>query len=102
MCTLDLIFYGGRFTWKKRRLFCKNVKNFLIYRIFNVNNSLTCLALTFQAQARECLFEKLELQSRDGRNIDVCLDLAQEAAQVRYLSCDNKFRNEGARASESL
>lgn len=38
--------------------------------------------LSFQAQARECLFEKLELQSKDGRNIDVSLDLAQEASQV--------------------
>lgn len=38
--------------------------------------------IVLQAQARECLFEKLELQSRDKRDIDVCLDLAQEAAQV--------------------
>lgn len=36
----------------------------------------------FQAQARECLFEKLELQSRDKRDVDISLDLAQEAAQV--------------------
>lgn len=44
------------------------------------------------AQARECLFEKLELQSRDAfdedaaasdtRDVDVSLDLAQESAQV--------------------
>ncbi|EFN84882.1 Rhophilin-2 [Harpegnathos saltator] len=40
------------------------------------------------AQARECLFEKLELQSRDGRNVDVCLDLAQEAAQVAAIYND--------------
>lgn len=35
-----------------------------------------------KAQARECLFEKLELQSRDKRDVDISLDLAQEAAQV--------------------
>lgn len=34
------------------------------------------------AQARECLLEKLELQSDDCRSIDICLDLAQEAAQL--------------------
>lgn len=34
------------------------------------------------AQARECLFEKLELQSQDKRDVDISLDLAQEAAQV--------------------
>lgn len=33
-------------------------------------------------QARECLLEKLELQSEDNRSIDICLDLAQEAAQL--------------------
>jgi hypothetical protein len=36
----------------------------------------------FQAQARECLFEKLELQSRESRDIDISLDIAQEAVQV--------------------
>jgi hypothetical protein len=41
----------------------------------------------FQAQARECLFEKLELQSRERRDVDVCLDLAQEAAQVSVAKC---------------
>ncbi|KYM94461.1 Rhophilin-2 [Cyphomyrmex costatus] len=40
------------------------------------------------AQARECLFEKLELQSKDSRNVDVCLDLAQEAAQVAAIYND--------------
>lgn len=35
-----------------------------------------------QAQARECLFEKLELQSTDKRDVNISLDLAQEAAQV--------------------
>ncbi|XP_065168699.1 rhophilin-2 isoform X2 [Atheta coriaria] len=34
------------------------------------------------AQARECLLEKLELQSLENRTIDVCFDLAQEAAQL--------------------
>lgn len=34
------------------------------------------------AQARECLLEKLELQSEECRSIDICLDLAQEAAQL--------------------
>lgn len=38
-----------------------------------------------QAQARECLFEKLELQSQDKRDVDISLDLAQEAAQVRKI-----------------
>lgn len=36
----------------------------------------------FQAQARECLFEKLEIQSRDRLDSSVCLDLSQEAAQL--------------------
>lgn len=35
-----------------------------------------------QAQARECLLEKLDLQSQDSRSVDVCLDLAQEAAHL--------------------
>ncbi|CAG9853567.1 unnamed protein product [Phyllotreta striolata] len=33
-------------------------------------------------QARECLLEKLQLQSKDGRSVDVCLDLSQEAAHL--------------------
>ncbi|XP_028046177.1 rhophilin-2 [Monomorium pharaonis] len=49
---------------------------------------LEMLVQLMLAQARECLFEKLELQSRDGRNIDVCLDLAQEAAQVAAIYND--------------
>lgn len=36
----------------------------------------------FQAQARECLLEKLQLQSSDKRTVDIYLDLAQEAAQL--------------------
>ncbi|KAJ8932227.1 hypothetical protein NQ314_014825 [Rhamnusium bicolor] len=34
------------------------------------------------AQARECLLEKLLLQSEDNRSIDICLDLAQEASHL--------------------
>lgn len=34
------------------------------------------------AQARECLLEKLDLQSQENRPIDICFDLAQEAAQL--------------------
>ncbi|KAK5647301.1 hypothetical protein RI129_002193 [Pyrocoelia pectoralis] len=34
------------------------------------------------AQARECLLEKLELQSREDRSVDVSFDLAQEAAHL--------------------
>lgn len=36
----------------------------------------------FQSQARECLLEKLQLQSEDNRSVDICLDLAQEAAEL--------------------
>ncbi|XP_076177375.1 GTP-Rho-binding protein rhophilin [Ptiloglossa arizonensis] len=43
---------------------------------------LEMLVQLMLAQARECLFEKLELQSGEGRNVDVSLDLAQEASQV--------------------
>ncbi|OAD52287.1 Protein diaphanous [Eufriesea mexicana] len=49
---------------------------------------LEMLVQLMLAQARECLFEKLELQSKDGRNIDVCLDLAQEASQVAAVYSD--------------
>ncbi|KAG8222093.1 hypothetical protein J437_LFUL000856 [Ladona fulva] len=39
--------------------------------------------LSPNAQARECLFEKLELQSKERKiDVDLSLDLAQEAAQV--------------------
>ncbi|CAH1164517.1 unnamed protein product [Phaedon cochleariae] len=34
------------------------------------------------AQARECLLEKLQLQSRENRSVDICLDLSQEAAHL--------------------
>lgn len=36
----------------------------------------------FKAQARECLLEKLDLQSKENRSVDICLDLAQEAAHL--------------------
>ncbi|XP_018304757.1 rhophilin-2 isoform X1 [Mycetomoellerius zeteki] len=49
---------------------------------------LEMLVQLMLAQARECLFEKLELQSKDSRSIDVCLDLAQEAAQVAVIYND--------------
>ncbi|XP_054276992.1 rhophilin-2-like isoform X2 [Macrosteles quadrilineatus] len=48
---------------------------------------LDMLVQLMLAQARECLFEKLELQSRDKRDVDVSLDLAQEAAQVSEVYC---------------
>ncbi|XP_031775353.1 rhophilin-2 isoform X3 [Apis florea] len=49
---------------------------------------LEMLVQLMLAQARECLFEKLELQSKDGRSIDVSLDLAQEASQVAAVYSD--------------
>lgn len=61
----------------------KNVPFYLLFVTYS-------LLVPPQAQARECLFEKLDLQSRDPcdedasdtRDMDVCLDLAQESAQV--------------------
>ncbi|KAL7304451.1 hypothetical protein TKK_0003246 [Trichogramma kaykai] len=49
---------------------------------------LDMLVQLMLAQARECLFEKLELQSRDARDAEVSLDLAQEAAQVSAVYAD--------------
>ncbi|KAK0177946.1 hypothetical protein PV328_001939 [Microctonus aethiopoides] len=49
---------------------------------------LDMLVQLMLAQARECLFEKLELQSREARSIDICFDLAQEAAQVAAVYND--------------
>ncbi|XP_063905456.1 rhophilin-2 isoform X3 [Zophobas morio] len=43
---------------------------------------LEMLVQLMLAQARECLLEKLDLQSKDNRSIDICLDLAQEAAHL--------------------
>ncbi|CAH1102037.1 unnamed protein product [Psylliodes chrysocephalus] len=33
-------------------------------------------------QARECLLEKLQLQSKENRSVDICFDLSQEAAHL--------------------
>ncbi|XP_066142367.1 rhophilin-1 isoform X3 [Euwallacea fornicatus] len=43
---------------------------------------LEMLVQLMLAQARECLLEKLQLQSEENRSIDICLDLAQEAAEL--------------------
>ncbi|KAK4886002.1 hypothetical protein RN001_002273 [Aquatica leii] len=43
---------------------------------------LEMLVQLMLAQARECLLEKLYLQSHDDRPIDISFDLAQEAAQL--------------------
>lgn len=43
---------------------------------------LEMLVQLMLAQARECLLEKLQLQSEENRTIDICLDLAQEAAEL--------------------
>ncbi|CAH0550200.1 unnamed protein product [Brassicogethes aeneus] len=43
---------------------------------------LEMLVQLMLAQARECLLEKLQLQSEENRSLDVCLDLAQEASQL--------------------
>lgn len=43
---------------------------------------LEMLVQLMLAQARECLLEKLQLQSELKRSIDICLDLAQEAAEL--------------------
>ncbi|XP_008195133.1 rhophilin-2 isoform X2 [Tribolium castaneum] len=43
---------------------------------------LEMLVQLMLAQARECLLEKLDLQSKESRSIDICLDLAQEAAHL--------------------
>ncbi|XP_031355571.1 rhophilin-2 isoform X2 [Photinus pyralis] len=43
---------------------------------------LEMLVQLMLAQARECLLEKLELQSREDRSVDISFDLAQEAAQL--------------------
>lgn len=38
--------------------------------------------MLLQAQARECLLEKLQLQSKDKNDPDIFLDLAHEAQTV--------------------
>lgn len=65
----------------------------LINKSFSYKHSLPCYGAIsksrihmfydyFQAQARECLLEKLQLQSKDNRTVDIYLDLAQEASQL--------------------
>ncbi|XP_048000941.1 rhophilin-2-B isoform X2 [Leguminivora glycinivorella] len=66
-------------------------------------DTLLVLAATMTAQARECLFEKLQLQAREcGRgelrdDLDMCLDFAQEAAQCAhtYTQLYQKMQTEG-------
>ncbi|KAJ8952614.1 hypothetical protein NQ318_004161 [Aromia moschata] len=43
---------------------------------------LEMLVQLMLAQARECLLEKLQLQSEENRSVDICFDLAQEAAHL--------------------
>ncbi|XP_050355841.1 rhophilin-2-A isoform X1 [Nymphalis io] len=69
-------------------------------------DTLLVLGTLMTAQARECLFEKLQLQARDacgGRerelrdDLDMCLDLAQESAQLAhvYQQLYEKMQTEG-------
>ncbi|XP_026316515.1 rhophilin-2 isoform X2 [Hyposmocoma kahamanoa] len=69
-------------------------------------DTLLVLGALMTAQARECLFEKLQLQARDacgGRehelrdDLDMCLDLAQESAQLAhvYRQLYEKMQSEG-------
>lgn len=56
----------------------------------NEKNILYGHTYYWQAQARECLFEKLQLQARECArgelrdDLDMCLDFAQEAAQCAH------------------
>ncbi|XP_050295394.1 rhophilin-2 isoform X2 [Anthonomus grandis grandis] len=43
---------------------------------------LEMLVQLMLAQARECLLEKLQLQSEEKRSVDICFDLSQEAAEL--------------------
>ncbi|XP_047505600.1 rhophilin-2 isoform X1 [Pieris napi] len=69
-------------------------------------HTLLVLGTLMTAQARECLFEKLQLQAREacrGRDrelrddTDMCLDLAQESAQLAhtYNQLYEKMQTEG-------
>ncbi|XP_039765189.1 rhophilin-2-A [Pararge aegeria] len=69
-------------------------------------DTLLVLGALMTAQARECLFEKLQLQAREacgGRerelrdDLDMCLDLAQESAQLAttYQQLYEKMQTEG-------
>ncbi|VVC93464.1 unnamed protein product [Leptidea sinapis] len=69
-------------------------------------DTLLVLGALMTSQARECLFEKLQLQAREacsGRDrelrddLDMCLDLAQESAQLAhtYQQLYDKMQTEG-------
>ncbi|CAK1543664.1 unnamed protein product [Leptosia nina] len=69
-------------------------------------HTLLVLGTLMTAQARECLFEKLQLQAREACNgrerelrddTDMCLDLAQESAQLAhtYKQLYEKMQTEG-------
>ncbi|XP_013137837.1 PREDICTED: rhophilin-2 [Papilio polytes] len=66
-------------------------------------DTLLVLGTLMTAQARECLFEKLQLQAREARgealpaDLDMCLDLAQESAQLAhvYKQLHDKMQTEG-------
>lgn len=69
-------------------------------------DTLLVLGALMTAQARECLFEKLQLQAREGERgrqrelrdePDLCLDLAQESAQLSaaYRQLYEKMQTEG-------
>ncbi|KAJ2938906.1 hypothetical protein O0L34_g17717 [Tuta absoluta] len=69
-------------------------------------DTLLVLGALMTAQARECLFEKLQLQAREAcgggerelrDDLDMCLDLAQESAQLAhvYQQLYEKMQSEG-------
>lgn len=65
-------------------------------------DTLLVLTALMTAQARECLFEKLQLQAREacgdvGGDLDMCLDLAQESAHLAntYRQLYEKMQTEG-------
>ncbi|CAH2056898.1 unnamed protein product, partial [Iphiclides podalirius] len=69
-------------------------------------DTLLVLGTLMTAQARECLFEKLQLQAREAcsargqplhADLDMCLDLAQESAQLAhvYRQLYDKMQTEG-------
>ncbi|KAJ0171287.1 hypothetical protein K1T71_012837 [Dendrolimus kikuchii] len=65
-------------------------------------DTLLVLTALMTAQARECLFEKLQLQAREAcgelsGDLDMCLDLAQESAHLAntYRHLYEKMQTEG-------
>ena len=46
------------------------------------SDCLNMLVQLMLSQARECLFEKSVLRLKDGNDLDLCLELGQEAAHV--------------------